>query len=74
MNRHYTPEQLELYRHGEMSVLGRIQCAAHLKECADCRKKLDDLKSDDALVNELRESVRVYKELSKTPVSPASRK
>lgn len=31
--KHYTKEELELYRHGQMSVLGRIACSSHLKEC-----------------------------------------
>ena len=31
--KHYTKEDLELYRHHQLSILGRIACAAHLKEC-----------------------------------------
>lgn len=30
--KHYTKEDLELYRHHQLSILGRIACAAHLKE------------------------------------------
>ena len=69
--KHYTMEKLELYRHGEMSILGRVQCAAHLKECAECRKRLAELREDDLLIGELRESLRLQRELS-APV-PAKR-
>ena len=50
--KHYTKEELELYRHGQMSVLGRIACSSHLKEC----------EYDDAFVRELRDSIKTYKE------------
>ncbi len=71
--KHYTSEKLELYRHRQMGVLGRIQCASHLKECAECRERLAELQADDQLVAELRESVRIYKELSNMPLAPDKR-
>ena len=61
---HYTKEELELYRHDRMSVLGRIVCSAHLKHCPECRKLLDELKEEDRFVDDLRNSVRLYKDLS----------
>ena len=64
---HYTKEELELYRHDRMSVLGRIVCAAHLKHCPECRKLLDELKEEDRFVDDLRNSVRLYKDLSAPP-------
>ncbi len=39
MKEHYTENELEIYRHGKMSLLGRILCSAHLKKCPECRKK-----------------------------------
>ena len=65
--KHYSKEKLDLYRHGELSILGRMQCAAHLKECELCRKRLDELREDDLLVGELRESLRLHRELSAIP-------
>lgn len=65
--RHYSKEELELFRNGGMSVLGRITCAAHLKECALCVKRLEVLKEDDQLIRELRESLRLFQTFSKTP-------
>ena len=63
---HYTKEDLELYRHHEMSVLGRIACSAHLKECSECKRLLDELKKDDEFISELRGSIAIFSELSKT--------
>lgn len=62
---HYTKEDLELYRHHEMSVLGRIACSAHLKECSECKRLLDELKKDDEFISELRGSIAIFSELSK---------
>ncbi|MCQ2377669.1 MAG: hypothetical protein MJ016_00460 [Victivallaceae bacterium] len=55
---HYDKEELELYRNGEMSLLGRIVCAAHLGKCAECAKKLHDLDDDDDFIVQLRNSVK----------------
>ncbi len=71
---HYTKEELELYRHGEMSVLGRISCESHLKHCQKCAKLLDELRDEDRFVDELRDSVLVYKELSRKPATPRTRR
>lgn len=65
--KHYSKEELELYRNRHMSVLGRINCAAHLKTCRDCASLLRELEKEDAFVEELRESVRIYDEVAKTP-------
>ena len=62
--KHYTREELELYRNGQMSVLGRIACTSHLRECAECLKIMEDLKEDDKLIANLRSSVQIYQELS----------
>jgi anti-sigma factor ChrR (cupin superfamily) len=62
--KHYTKEDLELYRNGQMSVLGRISCSAHLQSCAECMKMMEELKADDKLVSALRNSVQQYQELS----------
>jgi len=67
---HYTKEELELYRHGDMSVLGRIKCEAHLKSCPECAKLLDELRDEDHFIDELRDSVRLYKDLSRQTQPP----
>ena len=61
--RHYTKEELEQYRKKEMSVIRRIHCAAHLKECASCATLLAELDDDDAFVGKLRESIKRYDEV-----------
>lgn len=68
--KHYSKEELELYRHDQMSVLGRIACSAHLKICETCAGVLRELEEEDRFVDDLRTSVRIYKDLS-TPPPPA---
>ena len=63
--KHYTKEELESYRHHEMSVLGRLACSSHLKECEACTKLLKELETDDAFVSELRDSIRIFEEAAK---------
>ena len=60
--KHYTKEELEMYRNEQMSVLGRIACAGHLRDCAECAKRLEELKDDDKLIAELRSSIQQYRE------------
>jgi len=62
--KHYTKEELECYRHHEMSVLGRINCAAHLNACDECTKLLLELEEDDTFVSELRDSIKTIKDAS----------
>jgi len=62
--KHYTKEELDLYRNGEMSVLGRIACTNHLHNCRDCTKLLEELKEDDSLIDNLRSSILLYQQLS----------
>ena len=68
--KHYTKEELDLYRHGKMSVLSRINCTSHLKECKECAKLLEELKEDDQLLAHLRTSVQIYKDL--TEIKPTA--
>ena len=44
--KHYTKEELELYRNGKMSVLGKILCSVHLKKCKKCADLLAELTED----------------------------
>ena len=64
--KHYTKEELDLYRHGKMSVLGKITCAAHLKNCPECAILLQELEEDDKLIAHLRTSVQIYSDLSES--------
>ena len=70
---HYTKEELELFRHDRMSVLGRISCAAHLKKCPECAKLLEELNEEDRFVSDLRDSVQLYKDLSVPPETQTHR-
>ncbi len=60
--KHYTKEELDMYRHGQMSVLGRIGCASHLQNCSECAKLMEELKEDDKLIADLRSSIQQYRE------------
>ena len=62
--KHYPKEELDLYRHGKMSVLSRINCTSHLKECQECAKLLEELKEDAQLLEHLRSSIQIYKDLT----------
>ena len=64
---HYSKEELDLYRNGEMSVLGRIACTAHLAKCPECLKKLRELEEDDRFIARLRSSVNLFRTPSGTP-------
>ena len=61
---HYKKEDLELFRNGQMSVLGKIGCAAHLKSCKECAELLKELESEDRLIHDLRNSLKIYKEIT----------
>ena len=69
---HYTKEELDSYRNARMSVLGRISCSVHLRECASCKKLLEELEDDDKLIKDLRSSVQIYRELSAGPAKSES--
>ena len=60
--KHYTKEELDMYRHGQMSVLGRIGCSSHLQNCIECAKLMEELQEDDKLIADLRSSIQQYRE------------
>lgn len=60
MANHYSKEDLELYRNHQMSILGRLTCQAHLKECSECSKLLKELSEDDDFLRQLRASAQIY--------------
>ena len=64
--KHYSKEELDRYRHHGMSVLGRINCAAHLKKSDTCAARLVELEQDDQLVQEIKESLQSYDEAGRT--------
>ena len=61
--KHYTKEELELYRNGLMSILGKITCASHLHKCTECAKLMEELHDEDRFIAALRSSVRIHQEL-----------
>lgn len=60
MAKHYTKAELELYRNHRMSILGRMTCQAHLKECPACVRLLKELSEEDDFIRQLRASARIY--------------
>ena len=71
---HYTKEELDQYRNGGMSVLGKIRCSAHLKSCPACAKLLEELNADDQLLRDLCVSVELYQQLASEPKTHRSSK
>ena len=74
MAKHYTKEDLELFRNHQMSVLGRLTCQAHLKECPECAALLKELSEDEDFIRQLRASARIYEAIlnSDPPEKPSS--
>lgn len=65
MANHYSKEELELYRNHLMSILGRLTCQAHLKECPACAALLKELSEDDDFIRQLRASAQIYEAVIK---------
>ena len=63
MAKHYSKEELELFRNHQMSILGRLACQAHLKECSECSNLLKELFEDDVFIRQLRASALLYEEI-----------
>ena len=75
MVKHYTKEDLELFRNHQMSILGRFACQAHLKECPECAALLKELSEDDDFIRQLRASARLYESILKNdPAGKPSRR
>jgi hypothetical protein len=55
---HYSEDELEGYLHGDIGVIRRMLCSSHLAKCKNCKAMLDELKTDDVLIEELRISVK----------------
>ena len=60
MSKHYTKEKLELFRNNEMSTSDSQTCQAHLNECPECTRLLEDLSKDDEFIRQLRISVQAF--------------
>ena len=69
MANHYTKEDLELFRNHQMSILGRLTCQAHLKDCPECTALLKELSDDDDFIRQLRASAHIYEEIVKGEMS-----
>ena len=63
MMKHYTKEELDLYRNKEMSVLGRLSCSAHLNSCPECSRLLEELTEDDKFISDLKESIEAHRNI-----------
>ena len=63
MANHYPKAELELYRNHKMSILGRLTCQAHLKECPECAALLKELFEDDDFIRQLRASAQIYEDI-----------
>lgn len=62
--KHYSKEELEMYRNRELGVWNQMVCKAHLKKCVECRASLQNLDKEDTLLRTLKKSVRLFNELA----------
>lgn len=62
---HYTREELDLYRHNQMSALSAFNCSAHLSRCKECTAVMEELEEDDCFIADLCGSVQFFREFSK---------
>jgi len=54
--KHYTIDELDAYTAGEMNILAKLKCTAHLKNCQECQALLQQSAKNDQLVERLKES------------------
>lgn len=67
--KHYTKEELDSYRRGTMSTLGKINCSIHLRDCPQCSEILAELDEDDKLIQDIRSSIQIFQDLSAGPAN-----
>ena len=58
--KHYTKEELEMYRDCALGKWNRMVCAAHLKKCTECRNRYNTLLKDDVFLREVKNSVLIF--------------
>lgn len=61
MIKHYSREQLDSYRHGDMNVFQRFLCYIHLKFCSECSNELSAVEEDDILLEDFKHSIDEFK-------------
>jgi hypothetical protein len=52
--KHYTVDDLDRFRHGDLGPLATLRCRLHLWRCGACRQHLEGLAGDDRLLAEMR--------------------
>ncbi len=60
MSRHRTPEELEAFRAGKAGLLRGWFCRFHLRGCARCRRKLEELHQDERFLGEITRELDAY--------------
>jgi hypothetical protein len=58
--KHYTQEQLDQYKHGDMSIIGKLTCKMHLCFCQKCSDQLRTISEDDSFMSELKNAVKTF--------------
>lgn len=54
---HYSENELEQFRAGNMNFFHRNLCRFHLWHCAECTAKLNALDEDELILTDLRKSM-----------------
>lgn len=54
---HYSENELEQFRAGDMNFFHNLLCKLHLWHCAECSKKLETLDEDELILTDLRKSM-----------------
>lgn len=65
MTRHRTPEELEAFRNGEMGLVSLWLCRRHLRSCALCREKLQEIRNDDDFLHEIARELDAYDRMTR---------
>ncbi len=52
--RHYEKYEIELRLSGRKGIFARWLCRRHLKHCNQCRERLEELRSDERFLQDVR--------------------
>ena len=61
---HYTREELDMFRHNQLSSFSAFNCSAHLSICKECSKIMEELADDDCFIADLCGSIQFFREFS----------
>ena len=60
----YSREELDMFRHNQLSSFSAFNCSAHLSVCKECSKIMEELAEDDCFIADLCGSIQFFREFS----------